>query len=235
MRPNLNTKAQSAMEYLMTYGWAILVILVVLGILYLLHVFSPNSIIGSQCINNFGFLCQSPVLSTSGELSAIVGQNTGQNFYNIALACTASTNQTSGGPFTNGTNPWYYINSTGALKTSYNSSSTYTLSSGGKLNVNNLPCFGTTGMLLMPASAHKVQVYSFSAYNTSTTTTTVNTTTTTANTTSTVKAGALLPLNTQFSGTLWIRFTKNQGTPGSAGNPWNTKQIAYVTVSVTSS
>ena len=34
-------KAQSAMEYLMTYGWAILVIAVVLGVLYSLGVFNP--------------------------------------------------------------------------------------------------------------------------------------------------------------------------------------------------
>ncbi|MGC8538465.1 MAG: hypothetical protein ACP5MK_01180, partial [Candidatus Micrarchaeia archaeon] len=34
-------KLQSAMEYLMTYGWAILIIAVVLGALYQLGVFSP--------------------------------------------------------------------------------------------------------------------------------------------------------------------------------------------------
>ncbi|MEM3254962.1 MAG: LamG-like jellyroll fold domain-containing protein, partial [Candidatus Micrarchaeaceae archaeon] len=37
------TKAQSAMEYLMTYGWAILVIAVVLGALYSLGVFNANN------------------------------------------------------------------------------------------------------------------------------------------------------------------------------------------------
>ncbi len=36
-------KAQSAMEYLMTYGWAILVIAVVLGVLYSLGIFSPSN------------------------------------------------------------------------------------------------------------------------------------------------------------------------------------------------
>lgn len=34
-------KAQSAMEYLLTYGWAILIIVVVLGALYALGVFNP--------------------------------------------------------------------------------------------------------------------------------------------------------------------------------------------------
>ena len=36
-------RLQSAMEYLMTYGWAILVIAVVLGVLYSLGVFNPSN------------------------------------------------------------------------------------------------------------------------------------------------------------------------------------------------
>jgi hypothetical protein len=36
-------KAQSAMEYLMTYGWAILVIAVVLGVLYSIGIFNPSN------------------------------------------------------------------------------------------------------------------------------------------------------------------------------------------------
>jgi len=45
----MNKKAQSAMEYLMTYGWAILVVLIALGALFYLGVFSPktpNSCVG---------------------------------------------------------------------------------------------------------------------------------------------------------------------------------------------
>ncbi|MCL5680348.1 MAG: hypothetical protein M1465_03355 [Candidatus Marsarchaeota archaeon] len=37
-----NKKAQSAMEYLMTYGWAILIIAIVLAALYSLGVFNPQ-------------------------------------------------------------------------------------------------------------------------------------------------------------------------------------------------
>ncbi len=40
---NMRSKLQSAMEYLMTYGWAILVIAVVLGVLYSLGIFSPSN------------------------------------------------------------------------------------------------------------------------------------------------------------------------------------------------
>ncbi|MDE1828123.1 MAG: LamG domain-containing protein [Candidatus Micrarchaeota archaeon] len=40
------TRAQSAMEYLMTYGWAILIIAVVLGALYQIGIFNPGSLSG---------------------------------------------------------------------------------------------------------------------------------------------------------------------------------------------
>ena len=36
-------KSQSALEYMMTYGWAILVIVIVAGVLYSLGIFSPSS------------------------------------------------------------------------------------------------------------------------------------------------------------------------------------------------
>jgi len=75
-------KAQSAMEYLMTYGWAILIIAVVLGALFSLGVFSGPSLLGTSCIASPGFLCQNPVLSTSGTLTATIGQENGYTAYN---------------------------------------------------------------------------------------------------------------------------------------------------------
>ena len=41
-------KGQSALEYLMTYGWAILIIIVVGGVLYYYGVFSPGKIVGES-------------------------------------------------------------------------------------------------------------------------------------------------------------------------------------------
>ena len=37
----LTHKSQSALEYMMTYGWAILVIVIVAAVLYSLGIFSP--------------------------------------------------------------------------------------------------------------------------------------------------------------------------------------------------
>ena len=43
-------KAQAAMEFLMTYGWAIIVLAVVLGTLGYLKVLSPHEMIPERCI-----------------------------------------------------------------------------------------------------------------------------------------------------------------------------------------
>ncbi len=44
LSPRSRLKAQSAMEYLMTYGWAILIIAIVLGVLYYLGVFNATNL-----------------------------------------------------------------------------------------------------------------------------------------------------------------------------------------------
>jgi len=72
-------KAQSAMEYLMTYGWAILIIAVVLGALFSLGVFSGASLLGTTCIASSGYLCTGLVLH-GGTLSFTFGQSTGVNW-----------------------------------------------------------------------------------------------------------------------------------------------------------
>jgi hypothetical protein len=87
MKPSKRThKAQSAMEYLMTYGWAILIIAVVLGALFSLGVFSSSNLLGTACIASSGYLCSNPsyghgTLGTTGwpagNIIVTVGQNTG--------------------------------------------------------------------------------------------------------------------------------------------------------------
>jgi len=72
-------RAQSAMEYLMTYGWAILIIAVVLGALFSLGVFSGTSLLGTTCIASSGYYCSGLVLH-GGTLSFTFGQSTGVNW-----------------------------------------------------------------------------------------------------------------------------------------------------------
>ena len=47
-------RAQSAMEYLMTYGWSILIVAVVLGALFQLGVFSGSTTTGTACLSSPG-------------------------------------------------------------------------------------------------------------------------------------------------------------------------------------
>ena len=69
-------KSQSAMEYLMTYGWAILIIAIVLAALFSLGIFSSGSLIGTTCIANSGFLCGTPIAHGT-TFTASIGQATG--------------------------------------------------------------------------------------------------------------------------------------------------------------
>jgi len=80
-----SAKAQSAMEYLMTYGWAILIVAVVLGALYSLGVFNGAAFLGTSCIAASGFYCTNPTLSTGGVLTVTIGQATGTTFKNAYL------------------------------------------------------------------------------------------------------------------------------------------------------
>ncbi len=78
-------RLQSAMEYLMTYGWAILIIAVVLGALFALGVFGGNTL-GTTCVAQSGYLCQNPIYShATGNFVVTVGQSTGTNWDNVAF------------------------------------------------------------------------------------------------------------------------------------------------------
>ena len=83
-------RAQSAMEYLMTYGWAILVIAIVLGVLYYLGVFNsanfaPRAQPGSCQVARPDGAGTSTDIGLSGicnnELPEYVAQFNGQNSY----------------------------------------------------------------------------------------------------------------------------------------------------------
>jgi hypothetical protein len=82
-------RAQSAVDYLMTYGWAILIIVAVILILFKLGVFSSGSLTGSACVGTPGFLCTIPTMNSSGYLSASIGSAT-ESIDILAVGCSAS-------------------------------------------------------------------------------------------------------------------------------------------------
>ncbi len=141
------TKAQSAMEYLMTYGWAILIIAVVLGALFQLGVFSGSSLTGSACVAAPGFYCQNAELqNTAGDngLAFTFGQSLGVTIYNIALACSYSANAI-GYPYLT---PFNDLSAGGSILPTLGTAGTsltsgQTISIGTATGANNLPCMGS--------------------------------------------------------------------------------------------
>jgi len=72
-------KAQSALEYLMTYGWAILIIVIVGAALYALGVFNPASSTSLTLTGVTNFQLIDAVLNKSSDtLTVIIGTKTGK-------------------------------------------------------------------------------------------------------------------------------------------------------------
>ncbi|MCW6160012.1 MAG: hypothetical protein LVQ95_02930 [Candidatus Micrarchaeales archaeon] len=122
-------------------------------------------IVGTTCVSSFKYLCQNTSLSTSGTLSAYVGQNTGMSEYNFALACTASANATNGGPYA-AVSPWEYAGSGGALSPNYNANDTLTMQSGMKLQFNGIQCYGQNGQSFSGSAGAQFTGYVWAEFTT---------------------------------------------------------------------
>ena len=82
------------MEYLMTYGWAILVIAIVLAAMFELGVFrSPQASLPTECTAQSGFLCRTPVMNTTGNVLVTFGQSLGSTIQVTGVGCSNSTAQ----------------------------------------------------------------------------------------------------------------------------------------------
>ena len=64
-------RAQAAMEFLMTYGWAILVVLIVVGALAYFGVLNPQNLIPEKCVFPTMLTCQDYLITptSSGTIS----------------------------------------------------------------------------------------------------------------------------------------------------------------------
>ncbi len=98
VKTKFRARAQSAMEYLTTYGWVILIIAIVLATLFELDVFNGGNT-ASACTALPGYICTNPVYGTNG-ISFTLGQNTGQYYYdaNVFIAAEGSGTDPRGLP-----------------------------------------------------------------------------------------------------------------------------------------
>ncbi|MCL4399124.1 LamG domain-containing protein [Candidatus Parvarchaeota archaeon] len=136
----LNPRSQSALEYMMTYGWAILIIVIVAAVLYSFGIFSPSSSI-SATITGFsgaGVTAASCINSVNNQILALsITDNTGY-LINITSINTTSTNgvsasQSIGSELSPGSSAVFYVNA-GCNKSSsaYSGSATITYTEPGQ-------------------------------------------------------------------------------------------------------
>ena len=87
-------KGQSSFEYLLTYGWALIVLAAVMGIILVLGVFNPKPV--PYCVFPADFNCRGFALNENGSFSLDLGQGTGHTIQVTHLRCTQETNATLG-------------------------------------------------------------------------------------------------------------------------------------------
>ena len=76
-----NKKGQAAMEFLMTYGWAILVVLIVIGALAYFGVLNPQQFLPSKCKLSGGIHCLDKKLDTAGNLQVRLSNGMGNTIH----------------------------------------------------------------------------------------------------------------------------------------------------------
>src|SRR3989344_3193288 len=91
-------KGQAAMEFLMTYGWALLVVLVAIGALAFFGVLNPGQFLPDQCTLFSGLSCTSYFADASTQRLTLTFQN-GLGYLmksvEVDVAATAGTGPTN--------------------------------------------------------------------------------------------------------------------------------------------
>lgn len=84
------SKSQSAIEYLSTYSWAIVIIAISLSALYALGLFSPSAFVNNECIFPADFSCINNFLYSNGTLVLNLGQSTPFAINVTAVGCNSA-------------------------------------------------------------------------------------------------------------------------------------------------
>ncbi len=90
----MQKKGQAAMEFLMTYGWAILAAIIAIGVLAYFGVFSPGRLVAGAATANAPFgISAHNVLSTGtndGTVNIDMIQNSGDTLQNVVVTVTGT-------------------------------------------------------------------------------------------------------------------------------------------------
>ena len=125
----INRKSQAALEFIMTYGWAILVVLVAIGALAYFGVLSPDRFLPSRCTLQSGIACLDHK-ATATTIVARVQNSLGYDLTVDAVKATGCTALGSQGTLSNGGAATYTLSgcsNSGSSKYSGQFNITYTV------------------------------------------------------------------------------------------------------------
>lgn len=84
------------MEYLVTYGWAILAIVVIAGVLWYFGIFNPARFAGEkQCSGFNAYICQDFKVATDGTLTIVLNNKIGGSMSGVDIAGAGTCTPTS--------------------------------------------------------------------------------------------------------------------------------------------
>ena len=135
-----NKKSQAALEFLMTYGWAILVVLVAVGALAYFGVLSPDKFLPSKCVLQPGIGCVDFKVSGATNIISVVLQNSlGYDLSSITVKAENCGTDSAPATLTNGQKTTYDITCSPVLSGSKYSGAlnvTYTITDTGLSHTN---------------------------------------------------------------------------------------------------
>jgi len=103
----MEKKSQAAMEFLMTYGWAILVVLIAIGALSYFGILSPDRFLPMRCTLPSGIACIDHEVTDvfgpgNGEAYIVIRNGLGYNMETISIAASGCTGGTTESLIKNG-------------------------------------------------------------------------------------------------------------------------------------
>jgi hypothetical protein len=103
----MKRRAQAALEFLTTYGWAFLVILIMIGALAYFGVLNPSNLVPDKCVASSGFSCEEAQVraTTTGAMVARVKNGLEPITINGALTVRATEATCTAAPTVTPSNP----------------------------------------------------------------------------------------------------------------------------------
>lgn len=111
-------KGQAAMEFLMTYGWAILAAVIVIGVLASFGVFSPSKYVPTSCVLSAPLGCdknQVAASSSTGDVTFILRNGGGESLNITSIAIEGCTTNSTNFIVADGDIATSIVDCTGAL------------------------------------------------------------------------------------------------------------------------